>query len=191
MNQYWQYLPIIIAWLAFGIIHSVLAAAQTKEKLNLKAVNYRRLYTVISILAVLFIFFLGSTIPPEYLFPKDQRSKSIGLIIATFGFLLAKLAFKPLSFSEFLGIRPEQNQKLIKSGIYARMRHPLYTAFILGILGFVVFNPTYTHLVHAVCLLIYVFVGIYFEEKRLIARFGKEYEKYKEETPMLFPSFRR
>ncbi|RUA34570.1 MAG: protein-S-isoprenylcysteine methyltransferase, partial [Bacteroidetes bacterium] len=33
--------------------------------------------------------------------------------------------------------------------------------------------------------------GIHYEEKRLIARFGEEYKKYKEQTPMLFPtSFR-
>lgn len=186
-----EYLPIILAWLLFGVLHSVLASSLVKENISLNPLNYRRLYNIISVLAVMFIFFLGSTIPPEYFLPKGQVTKSIGLIIATFGFLLAKLAFKPISFSQFIGIKKEEEPKLIVNGIYARMRHPLYTALILGLVGFVIFNPTYTHLVHAICILIYLFIGIHYEENRLIARFGEEYKKYKEQTPMLFPtSFR-
>jgi len=191
MSNIIAYLPIIIAWLLFGILHSVLASSLIKEKSSLKPVNYRRLYNIISILAVLFIFLLGSTITPEYFLPKGQATKSVGLIIATFGFLLAKLAFKPISFSQFIGIKQEEEPQLITKGIYARMRHPLYSALILGLVGFVIFNPTYTHLVHAICILIYLFIGIHYEEKRLIGRFGEEYKKYKEQTPMLFPtSFR-
>jgi protein-S-isoprenylcysteine O-methyltransferase Ste14 len=191
MDQYFQYLPIIIAWIIFGLLHSVLASSLAKKNMNLSPVNHRRMFNIISILAVLFILFLGSTIPPEYLFPKSQTSKSIGLILATFGFLLAKLAFRPISLSQFLGIKKEEESELITTGIYARMRHPLYTALILGLIGFVLFNPTYTHLVHAVCMLVYLGVGIHFEERRLIARFGENYTKYKQQTPMLFPtSFR-
>lgn len=184
-------MPIIIAWLIFGVSHSVLASRLIKDKMNLKPVNYRRFYNIISIFAVLFILFLGSTIQPQYLFPNDKTSQAIGLIIATFGFLLAKLAFRPISFSEFMGIKPEQKQSLIKVGIYARMRHPLYTALILGVIGFVIFSPTYTNLVHAICILVYLMIGIHFEEKRLIAHFGKEYEDYKKQTPMLFPTLKR
>lgn len=191
MNQFWPYLSIIIAWMIFGIAHSVLASSLIKEKINLSPVNYRRLYNIIFIFAVLFIFLLGSTIQPQFIFPKDQSSKAIGLIIATFGFLLAKLAFKPISFSEFMGIKSETNQKLITEGIYGRMRHPLYTALILVLIGFVIFSPTYTNLVHAICILIYLIIGIHYEEKRLIAHFGKEYEEYKSQTPMLFPTFKR
>lgn len=191
MSNIIAYLPITLAWLLFGVLHSVLASSLVKEKISLKPVNYRRLYNIISILAVMFIFFMGSTISPEYFLPKGQATKSVGLIIATFGFLLAKLAFKPISFSQFIGIKKEEESKLITKGIYARMRHPLYTALILGLVGFVIFNPTFTHLVHAISILIYLFIGIHYEEKRLIARFGEKYKKYKDQTPMLFPtSFR-
>jgi len=191
VSYYLQYLPIVIAWLIFGLSHSVLASSMIKQKIDLKPVNFRRFYNIMSVLAVLFILFLGSTIPPNYLFPKDQTSKAIGLIIATFGFLLAKLAFRPISFSEFIGIKPEQKRNLIKTGIYARMRHPLYTASILGVIGFVIFSPTYTNLLHAVCIVIYLLIGIQYEERRLVAHFGKEYEVYKKETPMLLPTFKR
>jgi protein-S-isoprenylcysteine O-methyltransferase Ste14 len=191
MSNFMSYVPIIFAWLIFGLLHSVLASSLMKSKINLKPVYYRRLYNIISILAVMFIFFMGSTIPPEYFLSKGQTTKSIGLIIATFGFLLAKLAFKPISFSQFLGIKKEDKPELITKGIYARMRHPLYTALILGLIGFVIFNPTYTHLVHAFSILFYLLIGIHYEERRLIARFGEKYEQYMRDTPMLFPtSFR-
>lgn len=105
MSYIIAYLPIILAWLLFGVLHSVLASSLIKDRVNLQPVNYRRLYNIISILAVMFIFFMGSTISPEYFLPKGQATKSVGLIIATFGFLLAKLAFKTISFSQFLGIK--------------------------------------------------------------------------------------
>lgn len=191
MSSIIEYLPIIIAWLLFGILHSVLASSLVKDRISLEPLYYRRVYNILSILAVLFIFFLGSMIQPEYFLPKGQATKSIGLIFATFGFLLAKLAFKPISFSQFMGIKKEEESELITRGIYARMRHPLYTALILALIGFVLFNPTYTHLVHAICILLYLLIGIQYEEKRLIAQFGERYKKYKEQTPMLFPtSFR-
>lgn len=190
MDQLLQYLLLVAAWTIFGVLHSVLASALVKDKVSLRPINYRRLYNILSVFAVLFIFLLGSTIPAELLFPKDQSSKAIGLIIATFGFLLAKLAFKPISLSEFIGIKSEKSPKLIREGIYARMRHPLYTALILGLVGFLIFSPSYTNVIHAICILIYLFIGIHFEEKRLISYFGKEYEEYKSNTPMLFPDIK-
>lgn len=190
MNNFLVFLPIIIAWFLFGILHSILASSLIKAKTNLTPLSYRRLYNVLAILSVLFIFFLGSTNEPEYFIANSQATKSIGLIIATFGFLLAKLAFKPISFSAFIGLKKEDTKELVTSGIYARIRHPLYTALLLMLVGFVLFSPSYTNLVHAICIVVYLAVGIYYEEKRLIATFGKAYEAYKRKVSMLFPGVR-
>jgi protein-S-isoprenylcysteine O-methyltransferase Ste14 len=42
-------------------------------------------------------------------------------------------------------------------------------------------------LTSAVAVTIYLFIGIYFEEKKLIEVFGEKYEKYQQDVPMLIP----
>lgn len=191
MSYPFNYLIIVVGWLIFGIIHSFLASENIKQKAfdkGLSPLNFRRLYNLFSVIIILLILLLGSFIEPQYFMPNNKSSQSVGLIIATFGFLLTKLAFKNISFRVFLGLREQESMpKLQKAGIYARMRHPLYTATILFLIGFVIFSPSYTNLLHAVCIFIYLMIGVQYEEKRLTKKFGKEYEVYKEQVPMLLP----
>ena len=108
---------------------------------------------------------------------------------ATFGYLLLKLVFKQTSVSAFLGFKPERKPQLITTGIYARVRHPLYTATILVVIGFLIFSPNYTNVVHAICAILYIIIGANFEEKRLERLFGEVYTKYAKTTPFLIPKF--
>jgi protein-S-isoprenylcysteine O-methyltransferase Ste14 len=40
-----------------------------------------------------------------------------------------------------------------------------------------------------ICLTIYILLGIYFEERKLLHEFGPKYEEYRAKTPMLIPFF--
>ncbi len=68
---------------------------------------------------------------------------------------------------------------------YRYSRHPLYLGGILGIW----FTPTMTmtHLVFAILLTAYFFIGALYEEKDLKADFGERYKDYMRRTPMMFP----
>ena len=83
--------------------------------------------------------------------------------------------------------RSAENQHLLQTGIYGRVRHPRYLAFILGEFGVAFF-------VNYLC--VYVFVPIFWiaiylitllEERELMDRFGKEYANYRAQVPRLFP----
>ncbi|NVK52859.1 MAG: isoprenylcysteine carboxylmethyltransferase family protein [Flavobacteriaceae bacterium] len=68
---------------------------------------------------------------------------------------------------------------------YKYVRHPLYFGGIMGLW----FTPVMsaTHLVFAILLTTYFFVGTLFEEKDLRKVFKDKYRSYMDKTPMLIP----
>ncbi|KEO72049.1 methyltransferase family protein [Anditalea andensis] len=194
-----SYILLLMSWALFYFIHSVLASLKIKRNIHRYMGKgykwYRFFYALISLSLFVIIFFYGATIPTVILFPTGDFGEYMALMLSGIGTIILIKAFKFFGPLRFLGL-PLHNdlhepQELIVQGIHRYLRHPVYLALIFIYLGFFLYMPTTVSLVHLVALIIYIPIGIYFEERKLITIFGPAYEDYKKEVPSLLPKFTR
>jgi protein-S-isoprenylcysteine O-methyltransferase Ste14 len=192
------FVKLILCWVLYFIIHSVFAAHFVKKFFSRYFSGlfkyYRIIYNLFATLGVLAIFMYQSTFPQLYFYTPNTAITFLGLALASVGLILAKESFEYYDFKEFLGVRQMkgelEDQGLKRQGLLNYIRHPLYSASILLLLGYLIFAPSIINLITATCMVLYFFIGSYFEEKKLIRAFGEDYINYKKEVPAFIPHIR-
>src|SRR5436305_11681217 len=132
-----QLIPILEwAWIAFGA-YWVIAARRVKAARTSESPAYRvfRLLLLIITFTLLFakwiaVGFLGRTF-----LPPAQPLAYIGLIAALAGLAIAIWARVSLGQYWSDKVVLKVDHQLVRSGPYARMRHPIYSGVLLGVAG--------------------------------------------------------
>lgn len=192
------YLYLFLGWMLFYSIHSYLAALNIKRIIQGFMGSsykwYRLVYSLVSTLGILALLFYSGTIPAYYLLAPTDGLQYIGYMLATFGTIISVKSMKGISLMRFIGLAPhddlEEKNELVLNGLYRWVRHPLYAGILLIFLGYFFFLPTMASIVHLSALLVYLPIGIYFEEKKLISLHGQAYISYQKQVPPLIPTKR-
>jgi protein-S-isoprenylcysteine O-methyltransferase Ste14 len=85
--------------------------------------------------------------------------------------------------------RAQRAHRLATTGVYARIRHPQYVAFVLIMFGFLLQWPTLLTLAMFPLLVVMYARLARREEADMLAEFGDEYARYAARTPRFSPSF--
>jgi len=81
--------------------------------------------------------------------------------------------------------------RLATTGVYAKIRHPIYFADIILAWGIFFAWPTLKVLCSAAWLTTILVCWMKLEELALVERFDDQYRRYRSKTPMFLPRFRR
>src|SRR5688500_1970707 len=124
---------LLVSLVLWGYVHSVLASRASKGKIDLGH-WYRLAYNAFAILTFVPILYLMRTLPdrPVYQVPAPWNVLMFGGQLLAI--LLLLIAIMQTDILSFLGFRQlserEKPAKLITSGLYRWMRHPLYTGIL-------------------------------------------------------------
>ena len=79
--------------------------------------------------------------------------------------------------------------RFVSTGVYERLRHPIYLGYTAAFAGLAVLLRSFWSLAFSTPLLILGWIGyaLFYEEPVLCARYGELYAGYKKRTPLLIP----
>lgn len=195
-------LPILLALLFFGVIHSLLADHRIKDAFRRRFGDrafhglYRLIYNILAAVSLLPVTLLLWLQPSPIIWQVDSPAVFGLLLIQAAGALGLLISLLQIDLVRFLGLSqlqayitdkplPLPAEKLQIGGFYRWVRHPLYLFSLMLIwpqatmtLGLLAFNIGAT---------LYFIIGSRFEEQRLIRIFGDQYLDYRKRVPWLVP----
>lgn len=177
-------------WIVYFFIHSFLASNVVKlyveKRIPSLFTYYRISYNLIAIAGLIPLLYGSIFLPDPPLFASTWLAP-LGVCLLLLGLVFLYLAFKAFDGAEFLGLKQEKKSELVFSGMYQYVRHPLYFATVILILGLFLLVPTQKMLLVLLISYGYILIGYRLEERKLIQVFGEEYITYQKKVKAIIP----
>lgn len=188
---------LILSIAAWGFVHSLTASLWFKDLLRGALGDgfmrfYRLLYNVFSVVSIAPVLYLMVTLPDRNLYQIPAPWSifmRVGQLLAALLLLVSLLQTDVLSFAGFRQLFEEEKPgKLVTGGFYRLVRHPLY--FFALLVLWLTPSVSLNSFIVTLAFTLYLLLGMYFEERKLLHEFGRAYADYKSVTPMLIPGFK-
>lgn len=180
----------------FGIQHSVMARKTFKawSKQYIDPSIERATYCLATAAVLIIMVFFWQPMAGELWSLEAGYAIAMVRVVGVVGWLVLLVATFQLDHFELFGVRqtyallrrqPILAQHFKTPGLYRLVRHPIQLGVLIGV--WAVPAATLGHFVFAASISVYIFIGLYFEEKDLIAEFGESYREYKRRVAKLIP----
>jgi protein-S-isoprenylcysteine O-methyltransferase Ste14 len=177
------------AWIAVGIVWLVGAARTKRTAQAHQSFGSRLVHMSLAAAAFALLFNPSLAVGPlAWRFVPNSAAIAYGglaLTIAGTGFAIWARVFLGRNWSAIVTIK--QDHQMIQSGPYAVVRHPIYSGFLLALLGgALALGEIRGMLAFALAFLTWR-IKSHLEEKFMEQRFGGEYATYKRRVKALIP----
>jgi methanethiol S-methyltransferase len=182
----------------FAIQHSGMARKAFKSWITrfLPQSMERSTYVLAASLTLILMFWQWRPIPDVvWRVPHPELAVAVQ-VLSLLGIVIVLVATFLINHFELFGLHQVFNNLMGRKmpevrfktpGLYKQVRHPIYLGFIIAFWAAPVM--TVGHLLFAVVTTAYIMVGIFLEERDLIAQFGDDYRRYRQRVSMLVPFF--
>ena len=198
---WWSLMVNLTLVALFGFQHSVMARPGFKRILTkIVPSEAERSTFVLAASLVLMVVFIAWRPMPQVIWSIEQPivvAVVSGLSWVGWGmvlfstFLISHFHLFGLSqgFARVLKLKDQERAHFVTPSLYRWMRHPIYVGFMIAFWA----TPSMSlgHLIFASAMTIYIVIGVWHEERDLIAEFGERYLSYREQVGMFWPRRRR
>jgi len=186
----------LIALTLFGLQHSLMARGYMKQRMA-RFIHPSMERSTYVLATALVIATMGYLWIPFGTVIWNVRSETFVIAIravSVFGWTLLLTASFMLNHFELFGLRQTfdplmgktmPTQQFKTPALYKFIRHPIQTGVLFGMWAVPV--ATTSHLFFATGMTLYIFIGLYFEEKDLLREFNHSYLDYMKRVKRLIP----
>lgn len=182
----------LIPWYVFGVYWAITALRAKRAKATEKSAD--RIATI-AVMAAGFVLLFEQNVHTGWLDSRFAPSQDwitwTGIVLSYLGVALAVWARYCIGEYWSARVTLKEGHRLIRSGPYRFVRHPIYTGLLIAVIGRALIIGQWRGLLGVALVLATHARKAQREEKLLLSEFGDEYTGYRRVTGFLLPRFSR
>ena len=177
-------------WIVF-LVYWVITAMKTRATVRQESASSRYVVLALEIAGFLLLFNERGNIGvlAGHIFPRTLAGAVAGTVATWSGIGLALWARFHLGQYWSARITLKEDHQLIRTGPYARLRHPIYTGLDLAAIGSAVVIDHWRCVLGVILIMMGYVIKARREERLLAGQFGADFEEHRKHTGFLLPRF--